>query len=101
MRNLHEVEISTENNSTMIFLGYWASHPDVKIVKWIQAKSEESEEFQNVNYISEGSESEGQPEKSNGDESSSKSEDSENNSDEDEELISVNQNKFSALLPDD
>lgn len=89
------------NQSFILILSdHWNSHPEVKIVKWIQARSnEESDEIQDVAYTSEESDAESRPGKPNEDNSDSNSEKSENESD--VEIFTANENKFSALLSDE
>lgn len=72
----------------------------MKIVKWIRARStDEAETAQSTAYISEESDPESHPAEPHDVDNNSESGESENDSD--EELFSANQNKFSALLPDD
>lgn len=93
-----------------LVLGYWKLHPEVKTVRWIQAKTEDiddtSEEYKH--HISEESDQEDVPGKSSQGDSEGDRHDSEESSDGNEDDEDVNEqnntlgeNKFAALVEDD
>lgn len=86
----------------MFFKEFWESHPDVKTVKWIQARSAddstESEDDPNISDLSDNEEALEREQESEG----SISSDKENSEDQEEEQhVSFASNKFAALSTDD
>ncbi|XP_008190921.2 guanine nucleotide-binding protein-like 1 isoform X1 [Tribolium castaneum] len=81
---------------------YWASHPEIEKVKWIQAKSDDSTQLaDDKDYLSDASDEDNVP-GSSGDHKDRSSEESEDEeTDSDEEPTNYAHNKFAALADDD